>query len=167
MSYTTTAYCSQAQVQELLPVAFTISTTSKPNASQVESFRKSCAANINSALAVGGVATVPIDSTTPVFLDDITRLNAIGAAAQVLMAAFPASQGPGSSSLGRDYWKEFNDRLAGFRKGDGIPADVGRDSAGEAASYFTDGMAIGVDTALDAWGDRIDANPAFKFEEPF
>lgn len=161
MAYTTTGYCAQAQVQELMPKAFIISATSVPSATQVESMIKSIAAAINAALATGGAQTLPI--TTPAyFLDDVTRLNAIGVAAQVLMSAFPASQGPGSASLGRDYFKEYTDRLKGFRDGDGIPDEVGRDGGGEVHSYFTDNNAIGNDDAEDAFGDTVDANPVFK-----
>lgn len=159
------AYCSQAQVQALL-ATFTIDDGSNPKSSQVTQIRDMVAAEIDGALSSQGV-TVPV--TAPAyFLTDITLLSALGTAAYVLLAAFPASQGINSNSQGSVFWKSYQDRLTAFRKGIGIPpTGTPGENLNSVRTFFTDLGALSANGVTDAVGDTIISEPAFSREMRF
>ena len=164
MAYTTTTYCTEDQVEQVLGVAFRLSATSNPSTTQAAQFMSAVAAEINTALASNGI-TVPV--TTPAyFLDDVTRLNALGAAAMILQAAFPAREGPGSSTLAASLMLQYRTALKAYRSGEGIPEDS-LPSSRALENYFTNANAIGADDVEDAFGAIVDANPIFSMGERF
>lgn len=152
-------YATITEVQGLIP-RLVLSTTSVPTTAQVTQFITDTASEIDSAIGSVGVA-VPI--TSPAwFLADLKRLNAIGAAAQAWLAAFPQTSGPMAVTLGATLMQTYQRRLTEFRSNKGIPTMVS-DAENDRAprSFFTD------DNATLSNGDAISAVPAFTREKQF
>jgi len=154
-----TAYATIANVQGECP-HFTITSTSKPTTTQVQEYLDNCAGEIDAALAVNGVA-VPVSSPAW-FVADLESLNAMGAAARTLMAWRPDQAGPTGNGQGYTLWRQYQARLAEFRKGVGIPVGVADAEITQAPrSYFVDTGSIGSETATDDWGKTVDSAPVF------
>lgn len=145
----------------MLGVAITIAATSKGAATDnVDVLRADIAGEINTALGVGLVTfPLPVD-----FAADLIRLNAMGVAGQVLIAAFPTANGVGSNPLGMIYWNAYQARLAEFRTGIGLPPSVTRGSSRSPENYFTanGGIQNPDGQGTDAWGDVVVVEPYFS-----
>lgn len=156
------AYATTSDVQRHMPsVVGTLGASSTPTSTEVEAFLDATYGELNSALASKGY-TVPV--TTPNYwLEDLTALNAIGAAAYALAVAFPQEAGPGQVAEAPVLMGIWERRLALIRAGKGIPNDAPRSANLTAPrSYFVTAGAIGSDDAEDDFGDSVDANPRFR-----
>lgn len=161
-----TAYANiTTNVQALIPY-FVIGASSVPNTTQVQKYIDMTAAEINAAIGVSGL-TVPVEAPTE-FVDALAELNAMGAAALTLMAAFPEQGGDVSNAQGKILWDSYQQTLRDYRAGKGLPVGMNVSEDGRAVrSYFTDWGAIGNTTATDASGMLIDAEPTFTREKSF
>lgn len=96
------SYATITDVQDLI-AQFPITTTSKPNTTQVTAIIADTSNEIDVRLSGAGFA-VPV--TTPgFFLAWLKRLNAYGAAAAVLKSMFPDAVGPGDTPA-YAFWEE-------------------------------------------------------------
>lgn len=124
------SYCTTAQViSQIGRLGKGLSTTSVPNtAADLTGFISDRSNQIDMALSSRGLS-VPVVNTTPAspqltaFLAELARLNAEGAAADMMLAAYITNdsndRGTGAIKL-----KSFEARLDDFRKGIGIPVGI-------------------------------------------
>lgn len=140
--------------------------STKPTLTQAEAFIDATYGELNSVLASRGY-TVPV--TAPDYwLEDLTALNAIGAAAYCLAVAFPQESGPGQVAEGPVLMGIWERRLEMLRKGSGVPNDAPKSAnLTTPRSYFLDTGAIGSDDAEDAFEADVDANPRFTQGKEF
>lgn len=124
-------YTTLAKVQGMLP-AFTLDGTSVPTSTQAQVLIDEVAAEIETVLAGAGV-TVPV--TTPdYFVTRLSILNAYGATAAILKAAYPEATGPGENPAYAFWESRYKMGLAALRKGEDVPLD--QVQAGP-STYFT------------------------------
>ncbi len=125
-----------------------ISATTNPSLTDIDSFLTDRATQIDAALASRGLA-VPIVNSTPAnptltaFLAELARLNAEGAAADAMLAAYITNdsndRGTGAIKL-----KSFEATIGRLQAGRGIPVGLSVAEPDLAPrSYFTDAGAIG------------------------
>lgn len=127
------AYTSTAQVQGLIG-AFTISDTSVPSLTQVNSIIDSISDEIDSVLAGIGF-TVPV-STPDYFTRRLALLNAYGVAAAVLKSAFPEARGPGENPAYAFWETRYRDGIKALRSEQDIPSTSAATGSGTPSSYF-------------------------------
>lgn len=133
------AYALIADVQGLNSKRTDYSITTSPTSTEVTGFIDDISSEIDSHLAAQGITT-PV--TTPAsFVNWLSRLNALGAAAQAEMTSFPESDGgQGYTPQGDRYWAMYQQGLKAIDNGTAIP--VGSSSTGGAAltarTYGTD-----------------------------
>ena len=137
-----------------------IDATSTASSDQVERFLGDCAAEINAALSVRGVA-VPV--TTPLwYLDDLRSINADGATALTLRAIYPDTRGPGEVPAYAYFQKRYEMALAMIKDGStvpaGLPAGAGRTFS---SNYFTRNP-----QEEETLGD-LEGEPLFKIGQRF
>jgi hypothetical protein len=169
------AYCSLAQVQELMAgvgqnAAFSGSTA--PKDTQVTDMMAGVAAEIDMHLSSVGY-TVP--ATTPAeFVVWLAQVNADGAVARVLKSAFPnsiVSQNGGPVIPAYAYYeKKYQDALRAIDERTVSPAGASVGSAMLARTYLTDNPLNtgndGADGFQDAdWGQAD--QPAFSMQRVF
>lgn len=104
-----TAYCTLAQVQALNAQRTPYAHDTIPTRAQVTGYMSAVAAEIDTALSANGVTT-PV--TTPAaFLEMITELNAVGAAAKAEQAGYPDSGEGSNAQRLYDAYQKGLDRL--------------------------------------------------------
>jgi hypothetical protein len=132
------AYATVTDVENLNPQRGRYDVKTVPTRQQVEGYLEQIAAEIDSVLAAQGLST-PV-SAPATFLTFITRLNALGAAAQAELGAFPEAEGSlGGSFSGARYQRMYEAGLARLVKGEAIPPAAGTAGARvQAAAYGTD-----------------------------
>lgn len=130
------SYCTLSDVQELIP-KFTISDTSTPTQTQVESLIAKVAVEIDAVLEAQGF-TVPVTSPAN-FVLWLKNLNALGAAARAMQGMFPSTTEKDSTPAWQTFRKDYKEGLEAIKNGD-IPAGLGK-SADEinAGSLYTSG----------------------------
>ena len=152
------AYATQADVDSLI-ARYVPTTTTTPNLTQSALIIDGVSDEIDSAIAGAGY-TVPV--TTPAyFLDYLSYVNALGAAAAILRSMFSDStEGAaiGAYQFWYDWYKSALERLAG---GEGIPPEVTTNAAYVAPSTY---LTNNPDTEVDL-GDI--AEPLFKIGQVF
>jgi hypothetical protein len=115
---------------------FNLSSTSKPNTTQVQNFINNRSQEIDIAIRSRALAVPVADSA---WLPELIQLNAKGAAADCMNAAYPSDSGPGSTALGPQLLREYLARLSEIKRGVGIPVAVpAMESDLAPRSYWTD-----------------------------
>lgn len=112
------SYSSVPQVQSYVPL-IPITDSGKPSTTDVLTFLEDRANAIDSALASRGYV-VPVTEPTWL-LADLARLNAMGAAGDVWLAAFVMAPGVNATANGQALTKAFNDRITELQAGVGVP----------------------------------------------
>jgi len=130
------SYCALSDVQELIP-KFSISATSTPTSTQVESLIDKIAVEIDAVLEAQGF-TVPVTSPAN-FVLWLKNLNALGAAARAMQGMFPSTADKDSTPVWQTFRKDYQEGLEAIRNGD-IPAGLGKGADGlNAGSLYTSG----------------------------
>lgn len=112
------AYATQADALTYCGrINLTLSPTSTPSTNDVNQFLTDRSNQIDAALKSRGIA-VPI--TDSVFAAELVSLNAKGAAADLLNAAFPMNQNTVAAALLR----EFSARINQYYQGLGVPTGI-------------------------------------------
>lgn len=117
------AYATLRDVEALNPQRGPYGDTTVPTAAAVEGFIADIAAEIDAVLGSQNIVAPVTEPST--FLAVLRRLNALGAAGQAEMAAFPNQPGGGDvggSASGPRYWRMYQDGLTRLVNGEGIPS---------------------------------------------
>lgn len=151
-------YATITQVESYNPQRGRYTAGTVPTLAQVEAFIEQIADHIDSVLAAQGVS-VPV--TAPAnFLSWLGRLNALGAAAQAELAAFPEVQtNLGGSFSGARYQRMYDDGIKQLIAGSAIPP-----TAGTAGARIT-ATAYGVDNPDPVTGEA--PAPLFSVTQVF
>ena len=157
------SYCAIGDVQALNTTRDTYSASTNPSSTQVGTFITNIAAEIDAALAANRVLT-PVTAPAS-FLTFLLHLNALGAAALAEEAAFPEFDGgPGTTTQGQRYYKQYQDGLKGLKDGSLIdPSAATASTSTLARTYQTD------NPANDPTNDGTSPNhqPLFSMSKEF
>jgi len=132
------AYADVNAVQALNTTRTAYSTSTKPTLVQVTEIIDEISGEIDAVLAQHAVL-VPVTAPAS-FVKWLKNLNALGAAAQAEMAAFPEfDSGQGSSPQGNRYWRMYQDGLKLLVDGIAIdPAAATSSDDTRARTFLTD-----------------------------
>ncbi len=136
--------------------------TSIPTITQVNEYLTNTAAEIDAALASIGLQT-PVTQPAS-FVTALLHLNAVGAAALLLLSIYPAETESDKAPLGTVFLEEYKMRLQEFYERLGIPSGVLIAEPVLAPSgFFLDTGSWGNDNAVpDAFGNLINSMPAVQ-----
>ena len=155
------SYATADNVQDFL-ATFIQGVNSIPSVVRIGNLLSYTAGEIDASLKHRGLAT-PV--TMPAeFVEELTELNAMGAAAWVAQQAFPETMGPSGTPIGKQLLGDFQARLTEYRSGIGIPVGVAVfENDLQPRTWITDQQAWGVPngTAIDPFGDPINGEPIF------